>query len=204
MIAGLIIAAALLAALFAQHRQLLKARHALRIERRYADAERHKHIQVENAGRQRLQRAEAQALAFQHAHTQQAEISRLAIDAAESLVHLNSRLKAALHDAALLIEGRPSEWRRVAPNYRVDSHAADIVSELRPALVADWRLLIDEAQAEIEHHEARTTEPADATECPGRAHLQMVVNNPPPPPAHRPLNRSANDVLDTIGPGIGA
>lgn len=167
-------------------RQLHHTRRELEIEQYYARAERDAHIAAENKSRAQVQAATAQA-----------EAGRLAIDAAEAMTHDIARLVDALGDAIALIGGKPQDWRRLCPKYRIDDRLFT-PGTLKDAALSEWQRLLDEVQATPASGSGSST-PAPIS----AGHLQLVRNhNPAARPAVRPL--SPADALDTIGPGIGA
>ncbi len=169
-------------------RQLHHTRRELEIEQYYARAERDAHIAAEAKSRAQVQAAMARD-----------EAGRLAIDAAEAMTHDIARLVDALGDAIALIGGKPQDWRRLCPKYRIDDRLFT-PGALKDAAVGEWQRLLDEVQATP----ASGTGSGTSTAAPISAgHLQLVRNhNPAARPAVRPL--SPADALDTIGPGIGA
>ena len=169
---------------FALAYRLRHTRRALELEKFYADEERKSHLQAESRMRDQLRAAMARD-----------EVAGMAIDAAEAMTHDIARLVDALQDAAMLMHGKPQDWRRVAPKYRIDDRAFTPAA-LKTAAAAEWLRLIAEVQA-------AEPEPAtSAASAPRAGHLRLVRNTPAPPSPVRIVN--AAEPLDTIGPGIGA
>lgn len=156
---------------------------ALAEEKRWADAERAKHMEVENTHHAAIQNARALAQAAIEAERQQRETASIACDAAQAMTHDIARLVDALQDASALLGGKPQDWRRLCPKYRIDDRLFT-PGALKDAALHEWERLLAEVQgaAPFDSHPAS---------------LQIDIDD-------EADSALAVDLLDTIGPGVGA
>ncbi len=175
--------------------ELRHTRRALELEKFYANAERESHLQAESRMRDQVRDAMARD-----------EVARLAIDAAEAMTHDTARMVDALQDAIAVAGGKPAEWKRLCPKYRIEDRVFTPAT-LKEAAIAEWQRLLAEVQAAESEPAATATATATATPAaPRPGHLRLVrkAGGPAPAAAVYALAKADIEPLDTIGPGIGA
>lgn len=178
---------------FALAYRLRHTRRALELEKFYADEERKSHLQAESRMRDQVRAAMARD-----------EVAGVAIDAAEAMTHDIARMVDALQDAIAFAGGKPAEWKRLCPKYRIEDRVFTPAT-LKEAAIAEWQRLLAEVQAaESEPAATATATATPAAPRPGHLRLVRKAGGPAPAAAVYALAKADIEPLDTIGPGIGA